>query len=398
MVKYALAIAVSLVASVASAQPIHGHPQKAAYASPAEWLTPSGQCHWTQQGAPLDIAGPQSSHIHLDLTHPYGAEVTAPFVAPFALTLHHTAGVVGNVFGLLIRDITWDATGTTERPAMVGDPTGDRVFTGHLTVDPVTPVMGADGQVDPLRSPPPRGWFSVSLVARVYFDSGDLLEAGVYTSLYSTRDPSAPERPARASGHIFNIQCAPFSARLDDPRGSQFGTAVSEYSDWLPVAPIQTPWIAPGFLYNYAADPSLPIGSFEQRLDANFHLSIPGLIVRPPVALNGNQSFATIPITFDPAVMGTGAHKTLLAWTQPRGVEQLSALVVWPVTVGPGVPPPTLCTDPTATNVGGPLPCTFPPPVTSWTTFPALFQRFGVADRYRLCVTVDHCVELVIKP
>lgn len=355
-------VAALSIAGVASAQPLHGHPQLAAYASPADWLYPSGQCHWTQAGAPLDIASPLSSHVHVDFKHPYGAEMSAPFVSPFTITLHHTPGVIGMVFPLLGRDLVWDETGSSTLPVFVGDPHGDVVKTGHFTIDPVTPIMGADGAPDLLRSAPPRGWYAVGLVVRVYFDSGDKLEAALYSSLYSLKDPTAPERGARAGGRILNVQCAPFSARLDDPRGSAFGTAVAEYQDFVPIAPIQTAWTIPGFLYNYAADLALPIGVFEQRVDADFHHGVPGTTVRSE-PLDGNHSFATIPITFDPAAMGSGAHKVALGWTQPRGIEQLTALLVVPVTVGPGVPPPTLCTDPAASNIGGPLPCVFPPPV-----------------------------------
>jgi hypothetical protein len=417
-----------MLAAPAVAQPIHGHPQQAASANQAvvaqpirlhnnpqmvaypdssKWVKPSFQCHWTQNrsfiingldpvlitvpgggGMQLDISSPASSHVHIDYGHPYGGEVSGTLVLPFDITLHHTDGVIGRVFPLLGRDVIWDETGSATLPPFAGNPTGDVVKSGHFTMDPVTPILGADGQIDPLRSAPPRGFFAIGLVARVYFTSGDVLEAGGYSSLYSVKDPTAPERGARAGGRLVNTQCGPVSARLDGQGGSDFGTAVAEYSDWLPVAPIQAPWVVPFFPYNYAAG-TLPIGSFEQRFDANFHQNIKGSIVRPPTALNGNASFVTIPYVFDPAIMGSGDHKMLGAWTQTRGIEQLSALVVWPVTVGPGVPPPTTCTDPTAPNSGGPLPCLPPVVVPTWTTLPGVFQQNGA--QFRFCKTPTQC-------
>ncbi len=67
------------------------------------------------------------------------------------------------------------------------------------------------------------------------------------------------------------------------------------------------------------------------------------------------------PVTITPAVMGPGKKNLVAFWRQPDGQNNdVTGLYVITVEVGPGVPPPTLCTDPKATNNGGPLPCVYP--------------------------------------
>lgn len=401
--KYLFSVCLVLICAVSvSAQPIHGHPQKAAYATAAERPTRSGQCHLTDAGAPIDVATPLSSHLHVDLVQfPEAAELFSAWVQKFAITLHNVAGSVGQVFGNMVRDLVWDETGTSTMPPFVGVPHGDVVKTGHFTVDPTIPLITAWGTIDTERSAPPRGWFAVGLVARAWMDNGDFVEATTGDSAYSVMDPTAPERSARAGGMITNVQCVGTFADL--VKGTQFGTAVAEYQGNLPIAPIFAPWTVLAFPYNYSADLTLPIGTFEQRFDLDFHHGMPGTIVRS-MPLDGNHSFTPMPIVFDPARMGTGDHRTAQIWTQPSSGKQLSALLVTTVTVGAGVPPPpATCQDPTATNVGGPLPCVFPvvvPPVETWDVFSPVF-RLNSKDpaRLQVCRTADlaTCKELVMK-
>ena len=336
-------VAVLAIQPPASAQPIraHGHPQLAAYASPADWLTDSAQCHWTGSGAaPVPTPSPLSSHTHVDLTIPRYGEMAGPTTVPFAVKLHHVTGSIGAVYGQTVRDIIWDATGTSTMPDIVGNPVGDVVVTGHLTIDPNIRVMDADPNihsddppnlgVDLERSPPLHGWFNVTLTAETYFTNGDFTSTLLAEPFYSTRDLTAPERDAPV---LVQAQCLGRDTQPFEEDAGRFGVAVAEYDDYLPIAPIQQAWTVPAAMYNYSAGDNLPIGSVEQRLDLDFHHGTPGtVIVSAP--LPGDQSSDPPPIVFDPAVMGMGTHKEAVIWTQPSKGEQLSALLVIEVKVG----------------------------------------------------------------
>ena len=178
-----------------------------------------------------------------------------------------------------------------------------------------------------------------------------------------------------------------------------FGDMISEIDGWVPLAPISVPWTAPVAVYNYTANSPLPNGRFEQRQDLDLHNGIRGHLVDAGNA--GVLGFTNYPVTFDPAVMGPGDHKEAVFWTQTASdASVVSALIVVDVQVDPNAPPPVLiCQDPTATNVGGALPCVFaprPPPPPAWVGAPAFFERQG--DRWRLCDAAHVCHELVFKP
>ena len=70
-----------------AAQTIHGHPQKAAYASPAEWPFLSSQCHWKVNNV--------LAHTHVEVTAPVYSEWTGGTLkVPVQFQLFHTAGKI----------------------------------------------------------------------------------------------------------------------------------------------------------------------------------------------------------------------------------------------------------------------------------------------------------------
>jgi len=408
-----------LVAPAASAQfAIHGHPQKATYASPAEWLAVDSQC-WIGNPDPL-----QAGHIHVVPKAPAYAQITdyAPFDVPITIKAHKIAGIVGLVRGEHVRRIVWDATGTEELPVMRGNPDGLVEWTGVATVDL---TLGDDGPGGlHIFLTPLHGWLEVRIFTRTVLDDGSQLDASAVFPLYSAIDLSAPEKPAAEQGNpgVHHRAACVFS----DPSGTAIaGEVITEIDNYLPLVPITVLYPTIANVYNYTAPAGVALTSelFEQRLDPDLHHGVMGSLIRQDVIPPELNKQLVTPIVLDPAVMGTGAHKAMVVWTQPFPTQAVSAVIVFPVTVGTGVPVPTTCTDPTATNVGGLLPCIFPPPpvlicndpaalndggplpcvynppppAPVWTTFDAIVQRFGTEDRYRICDTVTHCVEIVIR-
>lgn len=366
------AFLVAFLGVPAAAQPIHwaipGQP--AAYDSQHPCPTDDFQGHWMPaeqtflvQGLdPILINVPGNfnehtiAHVHLLMQFCRYAEFGAPFVVPFTVKLFHFAGHASQVWGGQVTDVFWDATGSSTPPDLTGDPHGLRTWTGHVTFDPAFgpyPVLQTD-----------HGWFTPRLTVRGTLDNGDIVEVEGLESAYSIVDRTAPETPNPGEGHIVSARVTANTTRGGLSRyGTAFGSAVSEYVDFLPVGPIQAPWATRIFPYNYSPSViDLPLGNFEQRMDLDLHNNVPGTLLAR-AELNGNANFQSIPFTFDPAVIGSGDHRFGLFWNQSDGVgNRVSALLAVGVSVGPGVPLPTLCADPTATNVGGLLPCVFPTP------------------------------------
>lgn len=438
-VLYALVVA-SLLAVPVSAQvlTIHPHPttDQATYTSPAAWPVDSAQCHWRPGNAnPLPMTpvvddprmpvfDPQISHTHLDCNLPRYAELGGPIPVTCTIKLFHTAGHVGGLFSPMeqIRDVVWRDTGTATPPIMQGDPMDVRQWVVDLIFDP-TLVR----HTFPPTLTTPHGWYTGIISVRTEFTNGDFITTDTVRSLYSVIDPTQPESKTSDEGIINATRCAPNTLRRPELNhfGNQMGVVVSEFSGAIPIAPIAAPWLTEGFFYSYAALEGItgfafPNGTFQQRVGVDIHAGVAGTTVATQVVDNVNGLKKT-PMTIDPAVMGPGKKNLVAFWRQPDGQgNDVTALYVIQVTVGPGVPPPTLCTDPRATNVGGPLPCVFPPPPTlctdplatnvgmplpcvfpvpvTWATFPATFQRFGTQDRYRICDAAGHCVELAVKP
>lgn len=322
------------------AQTIHGHPQKAAYASPAEWPTFSTQCHWSPAN---DMPGMQTGHTHVDLQAPFYAELTGPVVVPFAIKLFHTDGVAFFDSSEGIRDIVFDEPGP-----MLGDPMGLKVYTGHLTLDPTlrTRWFTLHG-----------GWGPIVAVTTL-FSNGDFLSTRVLPSFYVTLDASADETP---SGAFYSARCNPKSSRHPDVA---WGDNLVETSQFLPIAPINQPWMNVFVTAGYGGN-NLPPAVFEQRVDLDLHNGVPGTILKT-IAQVGDINTAAV---IDPAQIGSGSHKMAFFRNQvsPDGTEEVTTLLVIDAVVGAGVPPP-------------PPP---PPPTATWLTVTSVTQRLG--DLIRVC-------------
>lgn len=354
-----IAALVALCAVPVSAQPIQGHPQKQAYASSAEWVPLDGQC-WFGDPDPL-----KAGHVHVVPRVPLYMRVLDLniYEVPFGIKLHNVPGRVGQVGGEHVRSIRWDVTGTSEMPSMKGDPNGLIEWTGTAIIDHTIPSPLVDFLE--IFQFPKHGWAEDKLIAYTNLDDGRRLDTGTQWPVYSAIDLSAKEKPSAEQGnpgvHI-RTSCVMWSGNQAETAGE----VITEISDYIPLAPIFKPWTVPGFLYNYTAPAGIafPAEVFELRKDPDLHHGVTGVLQRTEVSPTGGGKSFQGPIVIDPAALGTGTHKQMFVWTQPlTNGQALSAVMVIPVGVGEGIPLPTLCTDPTATNQGQPLPCTFPVPV-----------------------------------
>ena len=384
-----------LLASPAFAQslPIHGHSQKAAYNSPAEWPTVSSQCHWQ-----ATLSNPMTSHTHLDITAPYYGELSGPIRVPFALKLFHTAGraSIPMDYQHQVTKIEWDATGSDVPPVIEGDPHGLRTWTGHVTFDPsITQFQ---------REPSLHGWWSPQIVVLTLLNDGAGITQEFFSPFWLTRDTSAPipEWPAFPA---LNSRCAAGSPPTTIPP-TQWGNNLVDTGSFLPLAPIFAPW---PMAFGTAAYGGLFVEGNDQaqtRMDLDLHNNVDGTILALTI---GNGDLAQSPI-LDPALMGAGTHKIAFMRFTPDRDEMVTTLLVFDVTVGAGVPPPPpLCQNPAASNVGRPLPCVFtgspppPPPPTPtptltptptptppWSVISEIFQRVGYL--LGLCAADRPCV------
>jgi hypothetical protein len=164
--------------------------------------------------------------------------------------------------------------------------------------------------------------------------------------------------------------CDADSSRTD----AVYGVTFADYDSYLPVAPIQQPWTAGAATAGYGGV-GLPQATFEQRVDLDLHNRIPGNLIATQTAFGDILR----PVVFDPSVLGSGTHKVAILRNQPNGNEQISALLVIDVAVGPG------------TTTGPPVVPPVVPPVT-----PPVTQLLP-AGTYRLCDATGKCVDLVIR-
>lgn len=356
--RFLYALLALLLAVPVSAQPIQGHPQKQAYASSAEWVPLDGQC-WFGDPDPI-----KASHVHVVPKPPSYMRVLdlKTIDVPFTVKLHNVAGSVGQVSGEHVQSIRWDSTGTSQMPVMKGDPNGLVEWSGvatmsHTIPDPVVDFLG-------IFQFPVHGWAEDKIIAYTGLDDGRRVDTGTQWPVYSAIDLTAPEKKAAEQGnpgvHI-RTSCVMWSGNQAETAGE----VITELSDYIPLAPIFKLWSIPGFFYNYTAPAGInfPAEVFQQRKDPDLHHGVTGVLQRTEVSPAGGGKSFQGNIVIDPASLGTGAHKEMFVWTQPLlNGTALSAVMVIPVGVGDGIPVPTLCTDPTALNVGQPLPCTFPVP------------------------------------
>ncbi len=377
----------------ASAQslPIHNAPQGvASYASPADWIPVSGQCHWVPgDGSPMvmppDTLTMDMAHTHAEVVAPIWAELGAgPITIPLTLQLFHTAGAIGIVEiiyngpnGQQGADVVMDEPGP-----YVGDPNGLVKYTGHFVFDPASPAAVYAGY-------PQHGWMSIMLFTRTGYLNGDVLDNETVIPFYSVMDVSQPEVTSAENAIPITAKCA--AASHGQNESDLFGEHLVEIRDQqIPLlAPFAAPVIEHVFGYSYGFDHNIPAADFSYAAlyDNDFHNGIPGSVltstedgnignydILDPLVLAGSPS---------PAGFAPGQHRITVFWdatiahdflnqlgtTTPGGLE-LRALLSFKMRVGPnpvgctpatcpaGVPPPT----------PPPPPPPPPPPVTSWVT------------------------------
>ena len=350
-----IAVSVSFVAlSVlpVTAQVIHGHPQKSAYASPAEWVDLSAQCHWMVDGVLAHTHAEMKAPIYIEV-HP-GDKITVPVT----FKLFHTSGKIVSVFtengGIVL-----DTFGVWKEYVNVqGDAAGVSTWTGHVTFD--TTRNNSDNSTPNAYRWSPHGWTEVRIVARTVFPNGTFTDTALEIPFYSMLHPEVPEIPyPEGRLHPVRSSCTPSP---EGPFG--WGLMVTEFKDFIPLGVLADGETTnPSFAtYSYGVSaplsgtPPSSIGTVDRRLDPDLHNGISGLQL-------------TGPNTFDANVSGGGLHKFSFIWdvkgpSDVAGIRpggEAAAILVVNVAVGGTAPPPT-CQDHAATNFGGPLPCTYPVP------------------------------------
>lgn len=380
-----IALASFLVAAQVVAQPIHGDPQKARYNDPSEWQPISNQCHVLMPGVNPTIGTPLETpaHTHLDLTCPHYLEDNGPVTCGFALTLFHTAGRIGFIWGAMLDTMSF--TDPSQSFPIEGDPLGIvGPITGQVTFDPSF-----------VQQVPAHGWFGITLSSRTGYDIGKVVDNHLIVSVYSMLDPTAPEAP------IGDGIGQPTQASKCELAGGPFGSNAMEVRQRLPILGPITPgldWLINPLTYGYGQAQGLPPGTFRMWLDPDLHHGITGLLLH---SVDGIQNTNTIEAF--PGTIPAGPHKVMFQWEQTSDVGTLTSNMVFNVLVGPGgvaqpaddvpgavpiITPPALCADPAAVNIGQPLPCVFPPPLPP--LLPAGTYTICNADRTK-------CIDLVVR-
>lgn len=390
----------AVLSSPVSAQVIHEHPQKAAYGSAAEYPPVSTQAHFTPSGAPVPIGSMASQHVHVEPQCPIYAETAGePLNCKFVIKHANLDGFGADFYGEAIRNVVWDDTGTATPPVMPGSVMAHLAGLGNLLMSTLMSVQTYTGSlvIDPKIVGPnwtafKRGWFQTRISHRVYFHSGARVDVEQWIPLYSVQDRTAPEIPQRGGGH--GIMESQIDVVNNAGVASRLGTNVVEYLDKVPIAPISADWHVPVSFYSYSGDPSLSHASLEQRVNMDFHTGVLGTVLMHVDDFSPQPSAFIKDVVFSPAAMGAaGPHRMMQNWTQldPVSHEQITAISVLNITtLGGG---PALCTDPTATNIGQPLPCTYAAP--EWVTLSGLFQTLG--GLFRFCPTPATCQEYLKK-
>lgn len=351
-------IATTMIATSATAQPLHGHPQVIRYNSPSDWPKIfDGQMHWDKFDAI------QTQHcVHLQTQIPYGADLNDDaFDIKFSMLMFHCASRVTALFdGDNQANVTWD-DGVTF-PVM-GDPSKLLTFTGTWHFDPKR--LG--------RFHHKHGWTQVRFEATMVFTSGDVGYHNFWWSYYSIADLSAPEDlPPGGFGPVLSVRNTIFPMN-----GTSFGDMVMEVEDWLPLLPIKAPWFFRVSAYNYTSvAPCCPNGLLEQRRDMDFHNGVPGTVI---VSLpHDQQGFSPLTLVIDPTTMTPGPHKDGVFWKSTFNGQTIAALLAFSYVVGDGGTPP--------------------PP--AWATLSGLFQQLGNMEQFRFCPTSSpmNCQAYVKQP
>jgi hypothetical protein len=390
---------------------IHGTPFVWTPAMLAAKKPVSGQCHWSignERMASMTMHPmllETMAHSHSEMFGTWFGEMWRTFRVDFAIVLFNGDSADGAYFGLYkeqldqpaIHDIVWDDTGTDQPPSMsnAGAPNEVRTYRGHFMVDP----------------PQRKGYFHVQLTVAAQFFNNDHTDESLLLPFYSMLgDVEVPG----GDQWVISERCDAFTATRQD---GTLGTTVAEFNNALgdPQFPfvISAPFKTHGFTAGYGAA-DLPPATFSVRWDMNLHFGDTGHLLQSFVGIDNLWD----EIVLDPAVLGNGDKKIALIRNQPDGHSEVSGLIVVPLHVDTSFVPPApllcnepsatnvgeplpckfaappatpLCTDPTATNQGQPAPCTFPPP-------PPAVAPLLLSGTYRLCdAGGTKCVELIVK-
>lgn len=446
---------------------LHGHPQKVEYADPSEFVDISCQSNWVHgenpRGVPaanpvLDLPGGtfgngKLGHTHNDLLkYPLYGEVTGPFTCKFQIMLFQVDGeaFVNPQFQDGIRDIVWDATGSGVAPRMIGDPNGQVMFTGSLTVDPSLAQQ----------FPTKHGWWTPAWTITTRYTNGDIVDQLLYGSVFVILDANAP---VTAGSPIVSARISPFSAiHREEQFGNNQVETLRDHPIYLPVAPLTAPYSV-GFATSGYGAVNLPAAITEVRADADIHHFVAGRVIGPFSATphemikEKNHQFD---YTFDPTILGPGKHKIIVGRRQVTlsNDELIVAQLVFNVVVPGVVPPPpaqvkvptvvgltqtaaasaliavgltlgmimpqhsdtvpvgqVISQDPVAgtsvapgfsvmvvLSTGAATPPPPPPPTEKWEAVPVVVKRLKGTNRYCLCVVGEtlpfECVELMVGP
>lgn len=338
----------------AYAQPTQS-PQKAAYASPAEWPIVSSQVHWRAPGTGA-IAG-VSSHTHLDCAFPLYARLgSAPFTVPCKFVLFNTAGKITR---LASSGGGWALDGGRTLP-LVGDPNGVVTYTGTFTFTPSQ------------SSAPAHGWYIYDMQTVTTYDNGDSMPNDLRLPVFSVIDTSQPETDNQIRHHS--------QARIRDatePDALRWDFHFTEFSQILPVlGPVspEFPWRVVVKGYNYAGTRGLAPGVLEIWLDPDLHNGNPGtLLASGP---GGSMAYDF------PGQVPVGDHRVMYMWRGATldGSKELASNFVIPLKVGPGgVAQPSIST----------LPPPPPPPIASPLTLTASVTTIPVGQSYTVTGVFD---------
>lgn len=370
-----LALGLGLFATAAAAQPIHGHPQKAAYGSSAEYPTISAQGHWVRADTGQMIADMSDNgdfeHLHNDLTCPYLGEFKGgdTITCKQAITLRNFAGhVIGYAAGannVYASTLVWDATGTDQAPAMVGDPNDGESLppAGILTFTATFRFTVPSGLA---------GWQAIASGVTAALDDGTTLVVQTLVPYWDT-DPYQ-------GGDVAQFPLVRSSVRVHSGRNPDvdYGYTNVDYAGLLPLAPIVSRWTGKVSGYSYGGATALPANMTEERVDFDFHNNKPGTVLW---ATSGPGDQVDQTLIFDPASTSAGIHKFGAFRTVMLEGDMHMGLLVVSVPVG--------VFDPTAAPVGDPLPppMPMPPPPPMPTTLACVGTVTGTSTNGGMDVT-----------
>jgi hypothetical protein len=338
-----LAPTVALAQPLATPIPVH-HPQFVAYTDASQFPTIAGHLNWAPGENPvlpptslmvLDIVkgtlgNSTLGHAHLSLIKcPQYAELTGPISCRFAVLLFNVQAqaFVTPAYQDGIRDLVWDATGTTTPPEMIGAVGEERTWGGTCVIDPTMPSQ----------FPTSHGWWSPRLTASFKFDNGDVLDKELFGTFYVMTDPNAPDN----GRHPFvSARVSPHETRHRENWGQNLVETLRDTEQYLPIVPLQPHEVYRAVFATggYGAD-NLPAAIAEQRDDSDIHHHLPG-IVRQEITANGNIEIHS---AFDADVMGPGTHKVVIGRRQIGlfGDQAVVSQLVFDVKVaGTATPPP----------------------------------------------------------